>query len=48
MKNWKVELTAEGKTSAEAKIQAGILHDYQMLLSHILRKCTGSYRLQIY
>ena len=52
MKNWKMELTAEGKTLAEGKIQRGIFHGdalssllfviAMILLNHKLRKCNGS------
>ena len=51
MKTWRVELTAGGKSSAETKIQSGILHgDAQspllfviaiMPLNYILTKCSG-------
>ena len=55
MKNWKVELTAGGKSLAEVKIQKGIFQgDAQsplqdmvamMPLNHILRKSSGEYKL---
>ena len=55
MKNWRVELTAGGKSLAETKIHIGILQgDAQspllfiiamMPLIHILRKCTAGYKL---
>ena len=55
MKNWRVELTAGGKSLAETKIQRGIfLGDAlslllfiiaMMPLNHILRKCTAGYKL---
>ena len=50
-KNWKVELTAEGQTLAEVKIQRGIFQEdalspllflvAMMPLNYLLRKCTG-------
>ena len=55
MKNWRVELTAEGRSLAEAKIQRGIFQGNalsliqfiigMMPLNHILRKCTAGYKL---
>ena len=55
MKTRRVELTAGGRSSAEAKIQRGIFQgDAQspllfiiavMPLNHILRKCTAGYKL---
>ena len=55
MKNWRVELTAGGKSLAETKIQKGIFQGYalspllfinaMMPLNHILRKCTAGYKL---
>ena len=55
MKNWRVELTAVGKSFAETKIQKGIFQGYalsplqfiiaMMPLNHILRKCTAGYKL---
>ena len=55
MKNWRVELTAEGKIWAETKIQRGIFQRdalslllfiiAMMPLNHILRKCTAGYKL---
>ena len=55
MKTWRVELTARGKSLAEAKVQRGIfqrdalsplLFEIAMMpLNHILRKCTGEYKL---
>ena len=54
MKTWRVELTAGGRSLAEAKIQRGIFQgDVQspllfiiamMPLNHILRKCTARYK----
>ena len=55
MKTWRVELTAGGKSLAEAKIQRGIFQGdalspllfiiAMMPLNHILRKCTDGYKL---
>ena len=55
MKTRRVELTTEGKSLAEAKIQRGIFQGdvlsqllfiiAMMPLSHILRKCTAGYKL---
>ena len=55
MKNWRVELTAGGKSVAETKIQRGIFQGdalspllfiiAMMPLNHILRKCTAGYKL---
>ena len=55
MKNWRVELTAGGKSLAETKIQRGIFQGdalspllfiiTMMPLNHILRKCTTGYKL---
>ena len=55
MKNWRVELTAGGKNFAEVKIQKGIFQGDAlssllfvitiMSLNHILRKCSGGYKL---
>ena len=55
MKTWKEELTAGGKSLAEAKIQIGIFQGDVlspllfiiaiMPLNHILRKSTAGYRL---
>ena len=55
MENWRVKLTARGKSLAEVKIKIGIFQgDGQSLLlfvismmplNHILRKCTGGYKL---
>ena len=54
MKNWKVKLTARGKTCAEMKILRGIFQGdalssllfviAMMPLNDILRKSTGSYK----
>ena len=56
MKNWRVELTAGGKSLAETKIQRGIFQGdalspqlfiiAMMPLNHILRKCTAGYKLR--
>ena len=56
MKTWRVELTAGGKSLAEAKIQKGIFQGNAqsrllfiiaiMPLNHILRKCTTGYKLR--
>ena len=55
MKNWRVELTAEGKSLTEIKILRGIFWgDLQspllfviamMSFNYIVRKCTGGYKL---
>ena len=55
-KTWRVELTAEGKSLAEAKIQRGIFQGgalspllfitAMMSLNHQLRKCTAGYKLR--
>ena len=55
MQNWRVELTAEGRSLAETKIQKGIFQGDArspllfiiaiMPLNHILRKCTAGYKL---
>ena len=55
MKNWRVELTAGGKSLTEVKIPRGIFQGcslspllfviVMMPLNHILRKCTGGYEL---
>ena len=55
MKNWRVELTAGGKSLAETKTQRGIFQGdalspllfviAMMPLNHILRKCTAGYKL---
>ena len=55
MKNWRVELTAGGKSLAETKVQRGIFPGdglspilfiiAMMPLNHILRKCTAGYKL---
>ena len=55
MKTWRVELTAEGRSLAEAKIHRGIFQGdalplllfivAMMPLTHILRKCTVGYKL---
>ena len=55
METWRVELTAEGKSLAEVKIQRGIFQGDAlspllfviaiMTLNHILRKCTAGYKL---
>ena len=55
MKNWRVELTAGGKSLAETKMQRGIFQwdalspllfiIAMMPLNHILRKCTVEYKL---
>ena len=57
MKTWRVELTAGGRTLAEAKIQRGIFQEdalspllfiiAMMPFDHILRKCTTGYKLSI-
>ena len=54
VKNWKVKLTAGGKTLAEVKIQRGIFqgdeHSLLLLiiammpLNHIIRKFAGDYK----
>ena len=56
MKNWRVELTAGGKSLAETKIQRWIFQGdalstllfiiAMMPRSHILRKCTDGYKLR--
>ena len=55
MKTWRVELTAEGRKLAEAKIRRSIFQGdalspllfiiTMMPLNHILRKCTAGYKL---
>ena len=55
MKNWRVELTAGGKSLAETKFQRGIFQGdarspllfiiTMMPVNHILRKCTARYKL---
>ena len=55
MENWRVKQTAGGKSLTEVKIQRGIFQRYalssllfviaMMWLNHILRKCTGGYKL---
>ena len=55
MQTWRVELTAEGRSLAETKIQRGNFQGYalspllfiiaMMPLDHILRKCTARYKL---
>ena len=55
MKTWKVELTAGGRSLAEAKIQRNIFQEdalspllfiiAMMQLKHIFRKCTSRYKL---
>ena len=55
MKTTRVELTAGGRTLAEAKIQRCIFQGYALLpllfiiammpLNHILRKCSAGYKL---
>ena len=54
MKTWRMELTARGRSLAEAKVQRGIFQDAlssllyiiaMMSLYHILRKCTAGYKL---
>ena len=55
MKTRKVELTAEGRSLAETKVQRGIFQGdaflrllfiiVMMLLNHILRKCRARYKL---
>ena len=52
LKNWRVGLTAGGKSLAETKIQRGIFKGdalspllFMMPLNHILRKCTAGYKL---
>ena len=56
IKTWRVELTAGGRSLAEAKIQRGIFQGdalspllfiiAMMPLNHILRKCTAGYKLR--
>ena len=53
--NWRVELTAGGKSLAEVKIQRGIFQGDVLLLllfvvmmmplNHLLKKCAGGYKL---
>ena len=54
MLTWSVELTTEGQSLAEVKIQRGIFQGDTLLpllfvipmpLNHILRKCTAAYKL---
>ena len=55
MKNWRVELTAGGKSMAETKIQRGIFQGdalsrlqfiiAMMPLNHLPRNCTAGYKL---
>ena len=55
MKNWRVELTAGGKSLPETKIQRGIFQGdvlspllfktAMMPLNHMPRKCTAGYKL---
>ena len=50
IKNWKMELTEGGKTSAEVKIQRDVLTLFlfvkaMMPFDHILTKCTGGYQV---
>ena len=55
MKTWKVELTAGGRSFAEAKIQRGIFQENalspllfiidMMPLNHLVRKYTAGYKL---
>ena len=55
MENWRVELSAGGKSLAKVKIQRGIFQGYALLplifvtvmipLNHLLWKCTGGYTL---
>ena len=55
MDNWRVELKVGGKSLTEEKIQRGVFHGdalspllfviAMMPLNHILRKCTGGYKL---
>ena len=55
MKNWRVELTAGGKSLAETKIQRGIFQGdalsplliiiAMMPQNNIFRKCTAGYKL---
>ena len=55
MKNWRIELTARGKSLAETKIQRGIFQGdalspllfiiSMMSLNYILRKCSAGYKL---
>ena len=56
IETWRVELTTEGKSLGEVKIQRGIFLEDTLspllfvlviiLLSHILRKCTVGYTLR--
>ena len=58
MENYRVKLTAGGKSFTEGKIQRGIFQGdalspllfviEMMSLNHILRKCTGRYKLDKY
>ena len=47
MKNWRVELTAGGKSFAEVKIQRGIIQGNALVfvIAMIFRKCTAGYKL---
>ena len=55
MINWKVELTVGGKSLAEVEIQRSVFQGdalspllsviAMMPLNHILRKCTGGYKV---
>ena len=55
MKKWRVELTAGGQSLAEVKISRGTFQEDALSpllfvisitpLNHILRKCTGGYKL---
>ena len=57
MKTWGVELTTEGRSLSEAKIQRGIFQGdalspllsiiAMMPFNHILRKCTAGYKLSL-
>ena len=57
IQNWRVELTAGGRSLAETKIQRGIFQGdalspflfliAMMPLNHIFRKCTAGYKLSI-
>ena len=53
MKNWRVQLTAGGKSLTEEKTQNGIFDEDALSpllfliatpLNHILRRCTGGYK----